>query len=164
MNDLDIETIDWEFENKMTIDIADLEETVLSCLIQKPELMNELFVTEKDFYKYPKIFTYIKKFYETFHCLDLVLMTSKTDFKERNKFVDTFSKLFLFGCTPVVSNFKLYQEMLLKYNKQYASKLKKEQIRKQILQLAIELQEEKITVKQYFDEIQKLEKEYEVEK
>lgn len=157
MNNLEIETIDWEYENELLdsdYDIPNLEEAVLSCLLQDDTLMNYLIVSEKDFHEYSKTFKYMKQFYEKFHCFDLTLMTIKNDFKERSQFIDTFVKLKCYE--TAISNFKLYQEALLEYNKQYALEIEKEQIQKELQEKMVLLEEKKISLEQYFDEIEKI--------
>ena len=100
MNDiienLDIEEIKLRYEQpvkKSFRKINDYEESILSCLLQKPDLMNELIVSENDFYKYRRIFKYFKTFYETFNCLDLVLMVNKIKTNNRHILVEVYDKL-----------------------------------------------------------------------
>ena len=54
----------------------DLEISILSCLLCKPELMNEVVLEDKHFIKHKKIWLFMKAFYNKFHNFDLALMYS----------------------------------------------------------------------------------------
>lgn len=164
MNDiienLDIEEIKWEYEQpvkKSFRKINDYEESILSCLLQKPDLMNELIVSENDFYKYRRIFRYFKLFYETFNCLDLVLMVNKIKTDNRHILVEVYDKLIDFEPTP--SCFRLYQEGLIKYNKEYLQKQKKEKAENDIIELTLKLSNKQIILDEYFKKIEEIKKE-----
>ena len=164
MNDiienLDIEEIKWEYEQPMKKSfrkINDYEESILSCLLQKPSLMNELIVSENDFYKYRRIFRYFKLFYETFNCLDLVLMVNKIKSDNRHILVEAFDKLIDFEPTP--KHFKLYQEGLLEYNKEHLQELKKERAGNDIIELTLKLSNKQIILGEYFKKIEEIKKE-----
>ena len=160
IENLDIERIKWEYEKptrKSFRKINDYEESILSCLLQKPDLMKELIVGENDFYKYRRIFRYFKLFYETFNCLDLVLMVNKIKSDNRHILVEAFDKLIDFEPTP--KHFKLYQEGLLEYNKEHLQELKKERAKNDILSLDLKLSNNIITINEYFEEMERIKKE-----
>lgn len=157
---LDIEEIKWEYEKPTKNNlrkINDYEESILSCLLQKPDLMKELIVSENDFYKYRRIFKYFKLFYETFNCLDLVLMVNKIKSGDRHLLVEVYDKLIDFEPTP--SCFRLYQEGLIEYNKEYLQKQKKEKAENDILELTIKLSNKQITFDEYFKKTEEIKKE-----
>lgn len=54
----------------------DLELSVMSCLLLKPELMNELIVEDKHFIKYQRLWQFMKAFYIKFKNFDIQLMYS----------------------------------------------------------------------------------------
>lgn len=160
IKNLDIEEIKWEYEKPTKNNlrkINDYEESILSCLLQKPDLMKELIVSENDFYKYRRIFKYFKLFYETFNCLDLVLMVNKIKSGDRHLLVEVYDKLIDFEPTP--SCFRLYQEGLIEYNKEYLQKQKKEKAENDILELTIKLSNKQITFDEYFKKTEEIKKE-----
>lgn len=157
MEKLDIEPIKWEYENPSKLvgrKVVDLEEAIISCLLQKPELMNKLIVDEKDFYKYPKQFKFFCDFYNRFGCLDLVLMVSKIRPSDRYKIIDIFDKLIDFEPSP--SCFRLYQEALLEYNKEHKKELLENQIKDKIFNKILELNQSDVELDIWFDEIEKI--------
>lgn len=160
MNKLEIETIEWKYENELLdsdYDIPNLEEAILSCLLQDDTLMNYLIVSEKDFYEYPKTFKYMKQFYNKFQCFDLALMINRVDFKERNQFIDTFVKLKCYE--TAISNFKLYQETLLEYNRKYEYELKQQDTKKEIFKITQLLKKSEISLSNFFEKVENLKKE-----
>ena len=158
---LDIEKVDWDYEQpirKKNRKICDYEESILSCLLQKPSLMNELIVNENDFYKYRRIFKYFKTFYETFGCLDMVLMVNKIKKGDRHLLVEVYDKLIDFE--PNTSCFKEYQKGLLEYNHENKEKILKEKITSEILSSTLKLSHNEFTLEEYFEEIKKKEGEF----
>lgn len=156
IENLNIEEINWEYEKPLKNSykkICDYEESVLSCLLQKPELMKELIVDENDFYKYKRIFKYFKLFYDTFNCLDLVLMVNKIKKGNRHLLIEVFDKLIDFE--PTTSYFKFYQEGLLEYNKEHLKELQEEKAKNEILELALKLSHDEISLNDFFEEIEK---------
>ena len=155
IENLNIERINWEYEKPLKNSyrkICDFEESILSCLLQKPELMKELIVSENDFYKYKRIFRYFKLFYETFNCLDLTLMVNKIKKGDRHLLVEVYDKLIDFE--PLPSCFKFYQEGLLEYNKEHQKELQEERVKNEILELALKLSHEEITLNDFFEKIE----------
>lgn len=153
---LDIEKVDWDYEQpirKKNRKICDYEESILSCLLQEPELMKDLIVNENDFYKYKRIFRYFKLFYETFNCLDLTLMVNKIKKGNRHLLVEVYDKLIDFE--PTTSYFKIYQDGLLEYNEEHRKELQEEKAKNEILELALKLSHDEISLNDFFEEIEK---------
>ena len=51
----------------------DLEISILSCLLQKPELMEDTILEDKYFTKHKKIWLFMKAFYKRFNNFDITL-------------------------------------------------------------------------------------------
>lgn len=158
MNDiieyLDIEKLNWEYNQPLKNNyrrICDFEESILSCLLQKPELMDELIVDDTNFYKYKKIFKYFKLFYETFNCLDLVLMINKLKSEDKYILVEVFDKLKDFE--PCPNCFKQYEEGLIQYNKEHRKELEEQQRKDEILKLSLKLSHDEITLYDFYEKI-----------
>lgn len=154
---LDIEPIEWEYENPSKLvgrKVVDLEEAIISCLLQKPELVNKLIVDDTDFNNYPKQFKFFQNFYERFGCLDLVLMVNKIKPADRHKIIDIYDKLIDFEPSP--SCFRLYQEALLEYNMEHKKELFENQIKEKIIKTMSELNSNNAELSTWFDEIEKI--------
>ena len=61
---------------------GDLEINILSCLLNKPELMEQVILEDKHFIKHKKIWLFMKAFYQRFNNFDFTLMLSIS----KNKF------------------------------------------------------------------------------
>lgn len=160
MISLDIEPIEWEYENPRKLvgrKVVDLEEAILSCLLQEPELVNKLIVDEDDFNKYPKQFKFFRNFYDKFGTLDLVLMVNKIRLEDRYKLIDVFDKLIDFEPSP--SCFRLYQEALLEYNKECRKEILENKAKEKIIKKAVELNDKNESLENWFEEIQKIKEE-----
>ena len=121
--------------------------------------MKELILTENDFYTRKRFFKYFKAFYDIYGTIDYVLMCHKC--KKGNVYESrkAFDNLILL-CFPTIKNFKLYQEELLKYNKEHQKELKEQQQKDEILRLSLKLSHDEITLEEYFEEIKKMEEEF----
>ena len=161
IENVDVEDIGWECEEAANHcqSVGDLEENILSCLLQKPELMKELILTEDDFYTRKRLFKYFKAFYDIYGTIDYVLMCHKCKKGNVYELRKAFDNLILL-CFPTIKNFKLYQEELLKYNKEHQKELKEQQQKDEILKLSLKLSHDEITLKEYFKEIKKMEEEF----
>lgn len=160
MISLDIEPIEWEYENPRKLvgrKVVDLEEAILSCLLQKPELVNKLIVDEDDFNKYPKQFKFFRNFYDKFGNLDLVLMANKIRFEDRHRLIDVVDKLIDFEPSP--SCFRLYQEALLEYNKECQKEILENKAKEKIIKKIVELNDKNESLESWFEEIQKIKEE-----
>lgn len=101
------------------IDYYDLELNILSCLLQKPELMKQLKLEDKHFKKYQKIWQFMKSFYIKFGTFDIVLMANLC--KEKFELIKYIK--YLLDVEPSPSNFNLYQEQLISlYNQKKEEK------------------------------------------
>lgn len=89
----------------------DLEISILSCLLIKPKLMEEIIVEDKHFIKHKSLWMFMKSFYKKFGNFDLTLMYSVA----KNKYeyeaylfwmLDTFDGINLY-------NFEEYQKQLI---------------------------------------------------
>ena len=88
----------------------DLELSILSCLLQKPELMEEVILEDKHFKNNYKLWKFMQSFYKKFHNFDTTLMYSVVD--KRYKLMD-YVKV-LIDLEPNPNLFKQYQEQLLR--------------------------------------------------
>ena len=86
-----------------------IEASVLSCLILKPNLMNDLILEDKHFIKYQRIWQYMKSFYKKYSTFDLQLMFALC--KDKYSLIDYIKILVLNDVD--VDNFNLYQQALL---------------------------------------------------
>lgn len=121
----------------------DLEGSILSCLLLKPENMEKLVLEDKHFVKYKKIWAFMKEFYNKFHSFDIVLMHSVTN----NKYQIVESVRQLLEKEPSPSMFDEYQKQLLDlYNELKSDKYQIEQI----FELANKLYVRQITVDEFY--------------
>lgn len=150
MNDQEFEdlqiSIDHPFKNKYR-KIANWEESILSCILQKPELINEMKVTPDDFHQYPRMLKYFINFYKTFGMLDMVLMVNKLASKQRKALVGIFDTLIDFE--PSTSAFLYYQDGLLQYNKEKAEEIALKKRRDIIRKLIVKFVEDEIDLEEF---------------
>lgn len=91
----------------------DLELSILSCLLQKPSLMNEVILEDKHFIKHQKIWLFMKAFYKKFGNFDLTLMMNIS----KNKYRMIEYILWIIEKEPAPSLFGQYQIQLInEYN------------------------------------------------
>ena len=110
----------------------ELELSILSCLLQRPELMKEVKLENKYFINYKKLWIFMKSFYEKFEDFDLVLMVSVA--KDKYHIIEYIKILVDLEATP--SNFKKYQDLLIE---QYKQKKKEVFLKERIFKLATDL-------------------------
>ena len=111
----------------MKNNIADLELCILSCLLLKPELMQEIIVEDKHFVNHQKLWHYMKAFYKKFGTFDVQLMFATSN----NKWYIVNFLETLLDIDVSVSNFKKYQDLLIElYNEEEGTKEKIELIYK----------------------------------
>ena len=89
--------------------IDDLEYSVLSCLLIKPELMKELRLEDKHFIKTQRMWQFMKSFYKKFETFDINLMYSIC--KDKYQIIDNIALLLEFE--PAPSLFNEYQKQLI---------------------------------------------------
>lgn len=126
-----------------------LENSILSILLQKPELMNKLIIDDKYFIKNKKIWLFMKSFYARFKCFDLSLMFSIC--KNKYHLVSYLEQLTL--CEPCPSLFEEYQKQLIK---EYDELKKDRWLREKIYELANELYVQSLDVNQFKNRLEDL--------
>lgn len=109
-----------------------LELTILSCVLQKPELMKKSILDDKYFIKYKKLWIFMKSIYNKFGTFDCELMVSISN--NQYKIMD-YIKL-LIDKEPVPSNFEKYQKQLIEL---YNQTKKEKYIIEEIYKIANEL-------------------------
>lgn len=92
----------------------DLEVNILSCLLQRPELMKNSKLEDKHFIKHQQLWKFMQSFYKKFQTFDIVLMANVC----KNKYSLIKYISMLLDVEPAPSNFELYQQQLIElYNK-----------------------------------------------
>ena len=127
----------------------DLELAVLSCVLQKPKLMENTILKDKYFIKHKKIWIFLKAFYKRFKCFDLTLMYSIS--KNKYRIVEYIAWLIDQEATPSV--FKQYEEELV--NKFYEKK-KDKYISEKIYELAMDLICRNISLEDFKSRLEKV--------
>lgn len=92
----------------------ELELDILSCLLQRPELMKDVILQDKHFKKYLNLWLFMKSFYNSYGNFDLVLMGSAT----RNKSALVKYIMLLIDREPAPSHFYEYQKQLIRMYKE----------------------------------------------
>lgn len=116
--------------------------SILSCLIQKPDLMEQLILEDKHFIKHKRLWQFLKEFYKKFNNFDLTLICSVS--KNRYEMIDYI--IMLIDVEPTVSLFMTYQEQLINlYNEEKKERYKIEKI----YELANSLLVRNITTKEF---------------
>ena len=106
----------------------DLENAIISCIVQKPQLLDELYVSDTVFLNQlnKSMLNFFKKEYGKYKNLDLLIMVNDLpDEKQQNMLIDYYTKMSLIEPSP--SNFYEYQDKLV-------SKYRNLQIKNQISQ------------------------------
>lgn len=134
----------------------DLELSIISCLLLKPELFNELIVKDEHFVKHQRIWKFIKAVYDKFGTLDISLMYSVCSTRSQYKLVLYIQELLDYE--PAPSNFMKYQERLIE---QFNESKKEQQIINQIYDLSNELFTRQITLGDFIKKIEEKKKEIE---
>lgn len=97
-----------------------LELNIMSCLLQRPELMNKCILEDKHFKKYQRLWKFMKAFYSKYKCFDIVLMVSVTN--DRKNLISYLS--WLVEMEPAPSRFEMYQQRLIEmYNESIEEKV-----------------------------------------
>lgn len=110
----------------------DLEISILSCILQKPDLMKETRLEDKYFVKHKKLWLFMKAFYQKFGTIDLTLMYQII----RNKYQYMEYLTWMIEVEPSVSKFKMYEDELIKL---YEQKKKEKEIINEIFKMANDL-------------------------
>lgn len=125
---------------------SDLELTILSCLLQKAELMKELKLENKHFKKYKRLFIFMKAVYQKFGDFDIPIMATIS--KNKYRFMDYIE--LLIDKEPAPSRFNLYQDLLIEL---YNQSEKEKYIKEKIYELAIDFYIGKITSGQFKEKL-----------
>lgn len=123
-----------------------LELVVLSCLLQKPELMKNTILENKHFLNHKRIWIFLKSFYERFGNFDFNLMFAIV--KNKEDFLNSLANLYDFELLP--NHFKEYESLLIKAYEQKDED--REKIEK-IYVLANELYVGKIDLQEFVEKI-----------
>ena len=110
----------------------DLELSILSCLLQKPELMESVKLKDEHFQKYKKIWVFMKAVYKKFGDFDLTIMTSVS----KNKYHIIEYIQMIIDVEPAPSKFETYQKQLIE---EYSKDKNEEYIKNRIYELATDL-------------------------
>lgn len=87
----------------------DLELSILSCLLQKPKLMENVILEDKHFKKHFKIWSFMKAVYAKFGTFDFTIMMNIS----KNKFRMIEYIMWLLDKEPSPSMFEEYQKQLI---------------------------------------------------
>lgn len=128
----------------------DLETSILSILLQKPELMDKLIIDDKYFIKQKKMWLFMKEFYKIFGNFDLNLMFSVC--KNKYHLMSYIEQLIL--SEPCVSLFEEYQKQLIK---EYDELKKDKWIREKVYELANDYYMMNLSLEEFKKEIIKTE-------
>ena len=86
-----------------------LELRIMSCLLVKPKLMEELIVEDKHFVKFQRLWQFMKAFYKKYQDFDIQLMyTVCKDKYQIIKYIEWLSDL-----EATSANFKKYEKQLI---------------------------------------------------
>lgn len=88
---------------------TDLETCILSCLLLKPKLMDNIKLEDKYFEKYKRLWLFMKSFYKKFGNFDINLMYSVAS----NKYNFIEYMTWLIKATPSVELFYDYEQQLI---------------------------------------------------
>lgn len=124
----------------------DLELTILSCLLQKSELMEEVKLEDKHFKKYHQLWVFMKAVYEKFGDFDISIMATVS--KNKFKIMDYIE--LLIDKEPAPSRFNLYQDLLIEL---YNQSEKEKYIKERIYELATDLYVGNITNMQFKEKL-----------
>ena len=125
---------------------TDLEISILSCLLRKPELMENTILEDKYFIKHKKIWLFMKAFYNKFKNFDITLMMSIS----KNKYRMSEYICWLVEQEPVVNNFKQYEKQLIDL---YNESKKDKWIIEKVYELSNDLYVRNITTKDFKNKI-----------
>ena len=134
---------------KKVYEYNDLENCILSCLLQKPELMQELILEDKHFIKNQRTWKFMKAFYEMYHNFDLTLMFSvaTNKWKLMQYIIDVEEYC------PTPSLFNEYQKQMIKL---YEEGEKEKWIINKVYDATMDLWVRKTTSKEFKDRIEEI--------
>lgn len=129
--------------------IGDLELNIISCILLKPELMEEIKIEDKYFMKHQRLWQFMKAFYKKFKTFDVQLMYSVC--KDKWHIVNYIQMLL--DVEPKKKNFEKYQQRLIE---QYNENKKDKWIIEKVYQLANDLYVKNIKVDDFQNEVNKV--------
>ena len=126
-----------------------LEMSILSCILLKPELMDEIIFEDKHIVSRQRLWQFMKAFYKRYKTFDIQLMYSIC--KDKWQIVENIVQLLEYEPSP--SLFNIYQKQLIDlYNEGKENKIKIDKVYK----LANELYVRKITLEEFKEYIKEL--------
>lgn len=127
----------------------DLEINILSCLLQKPELMQKVILEDKHFVKNQRLWKFMKAFYKKFNTFDIPLMYSVC----KDKFKLVMYVEWLVDVIPAPSLFDKYQKQLIEL---YEQTKKEKYIKEKLFELANDLYVGNVELKNYIENINEI--------
>lgn len=127
----------------------ELETSILSCVLQKPELMKKITIEDKYFMNYKKLWVFMKSFYNKFGNLDIVMMC--TIAKPQYKFMMYIKDLI--EIEPVPERIEEYQKLLIELCEE---EKKNKFIIDKIYNLANDLLVRKVDVSEFRNKVDKI--------
>lgn len=134
----------------------DLEKSILSCLLIKPELMEQLILEDKHFVKNQRMWQFMKAFYNKFKTFDIQLMASVC--KDKWQIMNYI--IILLDYEIVTCNFDKYQKQLIEL---YEKSKKEKWIIEKIYELVnnlyvrnIDLQEFELNKEKIYEDANKI--------
>lgn len=134
----------------------DLEINILSCLLQKPKLMQQVKLEDKYFIKHNRLWQFMKAFYARYGTFDLILMYNTC--KDKYQLIRYIE--WLVDVEPIPDHFSKYQDQLIEL---YNQKKNEKAIVNYIYELANKLLVGSMTLTEFYGKIEEI-KEKEVEK
>lgn len=128
---------------------TDLEISILSCLLRKPELMENTILEDKYFIKHKKIWLFMKAFYKRFKNFDITLMLSIS----KNKYRMSEYICWLAEQEPAPSLFKQYEKQLIDL---YNETKKEKWIIEKVYELTNDLYVRNIKVNEYIEKVKEI--------
>lgn len=128
---------------------TNLEISILSCLLQRPELMEDTILKDMYFVKHKKIWLFMKAFYKRFKNFDITLMMSIS----KNKYRMSEYICWLVEQEPAPSLFKQYEKQLIDL---YNEAKKDKWIIEKVYELSNDLYVRNIKVDEYIDKIKQI--------
>lgn len=127
----------------------DLELSIMSCLLQKPNLMEKSILEDKYFIKYQRLWKFIRMFYSKYKTFDIPLMVSVAT--DKKNLVEYLSWIVEIEVAP--NKFEIYQTQLIDM---YNEGQKNKWIIDKVFDLANELCIRKVSVYDFREEVEKI--------
>lgn len=131
-------------------DQTSMERAIISCLLTKPELTEQLTIKPQQFAKHRGLLLFLQNFYKQFGNYDLTLMSVVA--VNKAQFVDEVTDI-ITNILPITANFVAYQEQLIKL--QEFEQQEKRNINA-IIDLTVQLKARIISVEEFRKEVGKI--------